>query len=151
MIQSLPTPLTSLCILFLSLMAIQHTKYTHTLSYLHLWFPFSGTSIHQIYTQVTSSLYSSPHSCFCSNITSSEKIFPDQQTQSYSPCHFLGPFIFYFYLQLFSFPNIKDLPLQIFYIAVFPNGLDSTKFRVGAQKIFIEGMSIECNASRAAR
>lgn len=34
---------------------------------------------------------------------------------------------------------------------MFPNGLDSTKFRVGAQKIFIKGMSTECNAWRAAR
>lgn len=38
--QSLCTPLTSLPILFLSLRAIQHTKYTHALSYLHLWFSF---------------------------------------------------------------------------------------------------------------
>lgn len=143
--QSLPTPLTSLCIHFLSLMAIQHTKYTYTLSYLHLWFPFSGTSIHQIYTRVTSSLYSSPHSCFCSNITSSEKSFPTNKRRATALVIFQVHSYFIFIYSSFHFLTLK-IYLFRYFIAVFPNGLDSTKFRVGAQKIFIEGMSIECNA-----
>lgn len=148
--QSLCTPLTSLPILFLSLRAIQHTKYTHALSYLHLWFPFSGTSIRQIYTRVTSSRYSSPHSCFCSNITSSEKSFLTSQCRAIAPVIFQVHSYLIFIYSSFHFLTLK-IYLFRYFRAVFPNGLDSTKFRVGAQKIFIEGMSFEYNAWRPAR
>lgn len=125
MMQSLPTPLTSLLILFLSFKAIQHTKYTHAFSYLHLWFPFSGTSIRQIYTRVTSSLYSLPHSCFCSNITSSEKSFLTNKCRAiglvifqvhsyfmfiYSSFHFLILKIYLFRFLQLCFPMALTVP-----------------------------------------
>lgn len=129
-----------------SLMPIQHAKQAQALCCLH---PFSGTPVLQIDTQFTCSLYSSPHSCFCSSITSLEKSWLATKCELLAPdiLHTF-PYFILIYRPSHFLRFLLKIQLFLYFYCWVPNGHHWTKFRVDAQKIFIEGTSTECNEWR---